>query len=114
MVKRVTGKVDGVEVILRNKGDRWEVPVPFEHDGEYVVEIMAEDEAGNIAYATKMLFIVNGSMIRQFIIPFDHTADLLPDKTTAYMIGDSYITVVSIVEYQAVILEKQYTASLMA
>lgn len=114
MVKRVIGKVDGVEVILRNKGGRWEVPVPFDEDGEYVVEIMAEDDAGNIAFATKMLFIVNEAVIRQFVIPFDYIAEIQPDNISAYLIGDSYISVVPTTEYQAVIIERQYTASLMA
>ena len=45
MVKRVFGRVDGCEVELnRSEGDWWNVPVPFDTDGEYVVEILAEDE----------------------------------------------------------------------
>lgn len=49
MVKRVFGRVDGCEVELnRSEGDWWNVPVPFDTDGEYVVEILAEDEAGNV------------------------------------------------------------------
>ena len=54
MVKRVFGRVDGCEVELnRSEGDWWNVPVPFDTDGEYVVEILAEDEAGNQAYNSK-------------------------------------------------------------
>jgi hypothetical protein len=38
MVKRVFGRVDGCEVELnRSEGDWWNVPVPFDTDGEYVV-----------------------------------------------------------------------------
>ena len=52
MVKRVFGRVDGCEVELnRSEGDWWNVPVPFDTDGEYVVEILAEDEAGNQVYS---------------------------------------------------------------
>ena len=45
-VARVFGLVDGIEVILQKVDeDRWSVPVPFDADGEYVVEVVAEDEA---------------------------------------------------------------------
>ena len=64
MVKRVFGRVDGCEVELnRSEGDWWNVPVPFDTDGEYVVEILAEDEAGNQAYIAKMLFVVNTALL---------------------------------------------------
>ena len=37
-VARVFGRVDGAEVILQQAGgDRWNVPVPLDIDGEYVV-----------------------------------------------------------------------------
>ena len=53
-VARVFGLVDGVEVILQKADeDRWNVPVPFDADGEYVVEVVAEDEAGNQTYLSK-------------------------------------------------------------
>ena len=36
-VARVFGLVDGVEVILQKADeDRWNVPVPFDADGEYL------------------------------------------------------------------------------
>ena len=39
MVKRVFGKVDGIEVNYdHSKGDWWNVPVPLDIDGEYVDE----------------------------------------------------------------------------
>ena len=64
MVKRVFGRVDGQEVELyADSGDRWSVPVPFDADGEYVVEILAEDDAGNQAYMAKMLFVVNTALL---------------------------------------------------
>ncbi len=83
MVKRVFGKVDGADVILQQKGDRWTVSVPFDSDGEYVVEIMAEDEAGNISYVSKMLFLVNKAMIRSYMIPLPYYATLLPNSISA-------------------------------
>ena len=54
MVKRVFGKVDGIEVNYdHSKGDWWNVPVPLDIDGEYVIEVIAEDEAGNQSFITR-------------------------------------------------------------
>ena len=62
-VAKVFGRVDGAEVVLEKKGDVWSVPVPLDLDGEYVVEIMAEDDAGNLSYITKMLYTVDAGTI---------------------------------------------------
>ena len=60
MVKRVFGRVDGCEVELnRSEGDWWNVPVPLDIDGEYVIEVIAEDEAGNQSFITRLLYTVN-------------------------------------------------------
>ena len=51
MVVRVYGKVDGHDLIFSKcSNGTWDVQVPYDEDGEYVAEIVAEDEAGNIAY----------------------------------------------------------------
>lgn len=64
MVKRVFGLVDGTEVELYcAEGGRWSITVPFATDGEYVVEILAEDEAGNRSYMAKVLFVVNTALL---------------------------------------------------
>ena len=63
-LKRVYGKVDGMEVILsRQQGNLWQIQIPTDQDGEYVVEIIAEDEAGNKAYITKILYTVKAGNI---------------------------------------------------
>ena len=50
MVVKVSGKIDGKEVIFeRAEGDRWNATVPYDLDGMYVVELTAENDAGNIA-----------------------------------------------------------------
>lgn len=60
MVTKVIGKVDGQEVIYeRAEGDLWNVTVPLDLDGMYVIEVTAYDEAGNITFCTKMLLIVD-------------------------------------------------------
>ena len=83
MVKRVFGRVDGQEVELyADSGDRWSVPIPFDADGEYVVEILAEDDAGNQAYMAKMLFVVNTALLCAHVEPlpyYGQLIDVLPD-----------------------------------
>lgn len=80
-VARVFGRVDGVEVVMQPvEGDRWSVPVPLDQDGEYVVEIIAEDEAGNQAYLARMLYTVDTGNICIHALPlsgflFEHQVD---------------------------------------
>lgn len=78
MVKRVFGRVDGQEVELyADSGDRWSVPVPFDTDGEYVVEILAEDEAGNQSYMAKMLYVVDTALLCVHVQPIPYYGQLL-------------------------------------
>lgn len=64
MVVRVYGSANGVDITFTPIGDdRWECIVPKVPSGEYVVDLYAEDEAGNIGYAATMLFIVNAKHI---------------------------------------------------
>ncbi len=87
---KVFGRVDGVDVIFQQKeGGRWEVPVPLDKDGEYVVEIMAEDDAGNIAYIAKMLFTVNRNQLSAYMVPYPYLAQL-QDSYNAYLTTDTY------------------------
>ena len=73
MVKRVFGRVDGQEVELSAaSGDRWSVPIPFAADGAYVVEILAEDYAGNQAYRAKMLFVINTALLCAHVEPLPY------------------------------------------
>ena len=64
MMQRVYGKVDGKSIEFDYAdGDRWNVAVPYDSDGEYIVEIIAEDDAGNQTYLAKMLFIVDAKSL---------------------------------------------------
>lgn len=70
MVTRVFGKVDGTAVIYdHTEGDRWEVPVPFDDDGEYIVEIIADDDAGNQTFLVRMLYTVDAGTVCICILP---------------------------------------------
>ena len=76
-ITRVIGRIDGMEVNLERKhGDVWAVPVPMDQDGEYAVEIMAEDEAGNQSYLAKMLFTVNTALLCVHVVQLPFYASL--------------------------------------
>ena len=93
MVKRVFGRVDGCEVELnRSEGDWWNVPVPFDTDGEYVVEILAEDEAGNQAYIAKMLFVVNTALLCAHVEPVPYYGQLLETEWEAELVAPQIYT----------------------
>lgn len=91
-VKRVFGRVDGVEVVLQwAEGNRWSVPVPLDQDGEYVVEIIAEDEAGNQSYMAKMLFVVNTALLCVHVIPVPYFASLIDSKHCVRALNPQYV-----------------------
>lgn len=88
MVTKVIGKVNGQQVIYeREEGDKWIVTVPFDLDGMYVIEVTAYDEAGNIAYCTKMLLIVDPATLCVSLVPYEYTVEVVPDN---YMIDVVY------------------------
>lgn len=77
-VKRVFGTVNGTEVVMDHAyGDVWQVPVPMDKDGEYVVEVIAEDEAGNRSYLAKMLFAVNTALLCVHVAPLPFYGSLM-------------------------------------
>lgn len=60
MVVKLTGVVNGDNVIFQRKdGDVWEATIPKNLNGEYVIELQAYDEAGNIGYAAKYIMTID-------------------------------------------------------
>lgn len=91
MVTKVIGKVDGQEVVYeRSEGDKWTVTVPCDLDGMYVIEVTAYDEAGNIAYCTKMLLIVDPETLCVSLQPYNYVFDIVPDEYRVDAIPDRY------------------------
>lgn len=92
-VSRVFGRVDGAEVVMeQTQGEIWQVPVPLDQDGEYVVEIIAEDEAGNQSYMAKMLFAVNTALLCAHMIPVPYYASLMEPVLRAQIMPPQYYT----------------------
>ena len=88
MVTKVIGKVDEQEVIYeRSEGDLWKVTVPLDLDGMYVIEVSAYDEAGNSAYCTKMLLIVDPATLCVSLVPYEYIVEVVQDD---YMIDVVY------------------------
>lgn len=88
MITKVIGKVDGQEVVYeRSDGDKWTVTVPSDLDGMYVVEVTAYDEAGNSAYCTKMLLIVDPATLCVSLVPYEYIVEVVQDD---YMIDVVY------------------------
>lgn len=65
MVKRLYGTVNSVEVSFSYFPDRdiWEVAVPKNDSGRYVVALWAEDFAGNSSYFATILLEINPDII---------------------------------------------------
>lgn len=66
MVKKVIGKANDFQFVLTRKdnGDMWEARIPVQKTGQYVVDLYAEDEAGNMAYAAMAILTVNADHLR--------------------------------------------------
>ena len=95
MVVKVSGKVDGKEVIFeRAEGDWWNATVPYDLDGMYVVELTAEDEAGNIAFCTKMLLIVDPATLCVKLIPLDYMVEVIQEEYSAVLLPDYQVEAV--------------------
>lgn len=80
-VARVFGRADGIDIIFKRncEGDRWDVTVPFDMDCEYIVELYAEDEAGNISYLTRTLFTYDPKSLTLKIAPVRYNCKLSPE-----------------------------------
>ena len=64
MVVRVYGSANGMDIVFTPIGDdRWECTIPKVSTGEYVVDLYAEDDAGNIGYTATILFVVDAKHI---------------------------------------------------
>ncbi len=100
MVTRVYGSTNGVDIVFTPLGDdRWECVVPKFPSGEYVVDLYAEDEAGNVGYAATMLFIVDAKHIVTEVRWLNIAADSTLTLFNAFGRADTPKVVESTTEY---------------
>ena len=103
MIVKVSGKIDGKEVIFEKAdGDQWSVMVPYDLDGMYVVELTAENEAGNIAYCTKMLLIVNPATLCVKLVPLDYMVEVISEDYKVTVIPEDYAVEEILERYQVI------------
>lgn len=78
MVVRLKGKLNGSIIIFeRSDGDRWEAVVPAVSSGIYIVELQAEDDAGNVAYCAKYIVTIDIEALTVSLVPMDYCAELI-------------------------------------
>ncbi len=103
MIVKVSGKIDGKEVIFEKAdGDQWSVMVPYDLDGMYVVELTAENEAGNIAYCTKMLLIVDPATLCVKLVPLDYMVEVISEDYKVTVIPEDYAVEEILERYQVI------------
>lgn len=91
MIRRVIGKANGFDIIFeKGEGDWWNIAIPSDLSGEYVVEVYAEDEAGNSDYLCRMLFSVCGHELQVQVLDGRLGINILDSGITAEKTGDSY------------------------
>ena len=105
MIVKVSGKVDGQDVIFeRSEGNQWNITVPYDLDGMYVIEVTAENDAGNVAYCTKMLLIVDPATLCVKLVPWDYMVEVVPEECETHIIPEDYLVEVMEEQYQVATL----------
>lgn len=115
MVHKVIGTVDGKEFSFEksDREDIWVVNVPADTDGEYIVDVTAYDEAGNMAFCTKYLLIVNVKNLVCKLLPIEYASDLLGEKYKSELLCKKYESDVLGKKYASEILGEKYASELI-
>lgn len=90
MIQRVIGKANDFELMLERNGDEWKTLIPANLSGEYVIELWAEDTAGNKSYLASAIFIIDASTLCAHIILQEYTAELIDTEFTAEIIKEDF------------------------
>ena len=89
MIRRVYGKANSADVTLTYKEDgRWETIIPSSPDGEYVIEIWAEDYAGNEAYIATVKYIYDTKNLCWKVVFDNYNADFSMNEIEKLLKGD--------------------------
>lgn len=106
-VARVYGAVCGIDIVLEHmQGDVWQVPTPpLLPDGKYIVEVYAEDDAGNISYAAKYLYTFDSA---------NFTASFVPYVWQSRVVFDDFSTSANLSDYTVQVDSKFETLLLLS
>lgn len=80
---KVYGVIDGMKVEFPHKeGDFYELQFPFKYSsGKYIVEIYAEDNAGNVAYRSTILCAIGADGVCVYAVEVNHYLELIKNST---------------------------------
>lgn len=104
--------MDGVNIILRQEGDKWSLPIPTNTDGMYIFEIIAEDDAGNETYFAKILFTISKSVIMSYLIPLDYQGELV-ELYSAHLLIEKFTPELDIF-FTTHCLDRSYSAEVLS
>ena len=90
---KLAGKIEGQPVtftLIRQEGRTFvfSAKVPANLDGEYVVELTAEDDAGNIAFVCKYLVTIDLTNLCVHLMPLQDY--ILIDQSLGYELKDMF------------------------
>lgn len=79
MVTRVFGRVDGIEVgFMEQSEGLYKVEFPRKlNSGNYIVEVYAEDDAGNVSYCSTLICTIDASGACIHIERFGYRLELI-------------------------------------
>lgn len=110
-VTKSYGTANGQTIIFTHReGNRWEAEIPWAYDGEYVTEIYAEDEAGNVGYLCTMLFIISGHELWGYIVPRGFTGSVKDNQYSGMPTIQEFFADVAKRETEGCIEETKYQA----
>ena len=68
-IARMVGRIGSSDIVFYSKDGDWVATVPPGLYGEFIIEVTAFDQAGNTAYSTSMLFVIDPSDLSFKVIP---------------------------------------------
>lgn len=78
MVTRVYGRAGQYNLeFAQTSGGLWTATVPFVESCEYVIDLYAEDEAGNVSYYATYLLTFDASKMQIYLQPMQYNCVLL-------------------------------------
>ena len=114
MVQKVYGKANGTEVIFEYQGgDLWTITVPSNLEGEYVVELYAEDDAGNESYLCKMIFTIFGHELKAVYMDTSYFAENTSRDLTGIINLKEFLADIIKNDFGAEKKEKRYAAEVI-
>ncbi len=109
MVTRVFGVANGQPILFTPAKDRtWNATVPWTEDGEYVIEVYAEDGAGNTGYLCSMLFAISGHELQGYIVPNGYTVENKSNRYTGLPTINEFLGNIENISFSGESQEKKY------